>query len=306
MVVGLWVIFGVVRATGFDGVVWPLVVVPALIPYLTVGTLLPLLLALLTRRWLAALVATAVLVGLSAAVLPRTFGQPDPVRGPAVQVMAANLAEGHADPAAMVALARDRKVDVLALAELTAEELRALDMAGMSELLPYAETNPRLTAGGTGLYSRYPLTDASRTRLRNGFTLTSATVHVPGAQPVLVTVVHYCAPADPTQMFCWQYGQRQIPKATPDGPVRLLLGDFNLTMDYGALRELLSTGYRDAASVVGEGLLTTWPYDGSPLPKVAIDHVLPDWRIGVHAVSAYPIKDSDHRALAAALTLPRA
>ena len=64
----------------------------------------------------------------------------------------------------------------------------------------------------------------------------------------------------------------RIPPATPAGPVRLLLGDFNLTLDYRAMRAVLDTGYRDAAAVVGRGLATTWPYNGTPLPRVAIDH----------------------------------
>ncbi|OLB77679.1 MAG: hypothetical protein AUI14_15400 [Actinobacteria bacterium 13_2_20CM_2_71_6] len=305
LLAGVWLVLALERLVGFDGGgVWPLVVVPALFPYLTVGALVPVVLCLVTRRWFAALVSIVALAVMAALVAPRAFGHPDPVRGPAVQVLTANLAEGHADPAALVAMVRDHKVDVLATAELTDEELQALNAAGIADLLPYAETNPEPTSGGTGLFSRYPLTDGGRERLIHNFVDTSATVHVPGAQPVLVTVVHYCAPADPTQMFCWEYGRSRIPPATPKGPVRPLLGDFNLTVDYAALRDVLGTGYRDAASVVGAGLVTTWPYDGTPMPKVAIDHVLADGRIGVSAVSAYPIKDSDHRALAAGLTFP--
>jgi hypothetical protein len=38
---------------------------------------------------------------------------------------------------------------------------------------------------------------------------------------------------------------------------------------------------------------------------VAIDHVVPDRRIGVGGLSAYPVKNSDHRALTAVLTFPK-
>jgi endonuclease/exonuclease/phosphatase family metal-dependent hydrolase len=245
------------------------------------------------------------MVALLAMVAPRAFGQPDPVRGPAVQVMMANLKEGRADPAAIVTLAREHSVDVLAVAELTQRELHRLTAAGINAVFPYAVTNPSpSTTGGTALFSRYPLLDPARVDLVNNFIETTATVRVPGAKPVLVTVVHYCAPADPSQMACWEYGRSHIPPATPTGPVRLLLGDFNLTLDYGALRGVLATGYRDAAAVVGQGLATTWPYDGTPLPPVTLDHVLADQRIGVSAVRTYEIRNSDHRAMAAALTLP--
>ena len=302
LLAGLWAALAAQRLVGFDGGIWPLVVVPALLPYLTVGALLPVGTALVARRWPAALLALAAAAALTATVAPRTVGRADPTRGPGVEVMTANLNEGRADPAALVALARH--VDVLALAELTGPELAALENAGLAAALPYAATNASPTSTGTGLFSRYPLTDPGKMRLLNDYVETTATVHVPGARPVTVTVVHYCAPVDPAQTACWEYGRSRIPAATPGGPVRLLLGDFNLTLDYRALRAVLDTGYRDAAAVVGQGLATTWPYDGTPLPKVTIDHVLADRRIGVRAVSPYPLKGSDHRALAASLTLP--
>jgi endonuclease/exonuclease/phosphatase (EEP) superfamily protein YafD len=304
--VALWTAVALGRLAGFDGGVWPLVLLPALTPYVALSALIPLAVSLLARRRLAAVIALVVQIVLVGVVAPRTFGSPDPVRGPAVRVLTANLAEGQADPAAIVALVREHRVDVLAVSELTGHELAALTDAGITKLLPYVVANPgRTTTGGTGLFSRYPVTDGRRIPLVDGFIETSGTVSVPGAQPVDLTVVHYCAPADPGQLGCWDYGKSHIPPATPDGPVRLLLGDFNLTVDYAALRAVLATGYRDAASVVGEGLTTTWPYDGTPAPRVAIDHVLADHRIGVSSVSAHGIRDSDHRAVFAELTFPK-
>jgi endonuclease/exonuclease/phosphatase (EEP) superfamily protein YafD len=302
LLASLWAALALQRLVGFDGGIWPLVLVPAQLPYLTVGALLPIGTSLVARRWLPALLALVAAAALTATVVPRTIGRADPTRGPAVEVMTANLNEGRADPAALAVLARH--VDVLAVAELTEPELAALDRTGLRDTLPYAVTNASPTSTGTGLFSRYPLTDPGRQRLLNDYVETTATVHVPHAEPVTVTVVHYCAPVDPAQAACWEYGWSRIPDATPGGPVRLLLGDLNLTLDYRALRAVLDTGYRDAAAVVGQGLAATWPYDGMPLPKVAIDHVLADRRIGVRAVSPYHLKGSDHRALAASLTLP--
>ena len=305
LLVGLGAGFALVRWAGFDGTVWPLMALPGLTPYLAIAALIPLAVCLLNRRWLAALASLGVLAALVALVAPRAIGNADPARGPAVRAMTANLAEGHADPAAIVALVRVHHVDVLALSELTGWELNALIEAGLPGLLPYAVTNPADYAAGTALFSRYPLTDGHAVPLTEGFVETAARVSVPGAQPVEVTAVHYCAPADPMQVRCWAYGKTHLPPATPTGPVRLLLGDFNLTVDYAALRAVLATGYRDAASVVGQGLVTTWPYDGKPVPPMAIDHVLADRRIGVSAVAVYPIRHSDHRAVFAVLTLPK-
>jgi endonuclease/exonuclease/phosphatase family metal-dependent hydrolase len=293
------------RWLGYDGGVWPLVLVPALTPYLVVVALVPVVACLIARRWLAASVAVALLAALVGFVAPRGFGAPDPARGPALRVLAANMKESAADPRSVVDIVRTAQVDVLAVSEVRRNELTGMARAGLTDLLPYSVANPgESTTGGTALYSRYPLTDGQRVPLTNGFIETAAVLHVPGSPPVHVTAVHYCAPADPTQMACWTYGMAQTPPATPDGPLRLLLGDFNLTVDYGALRTLLGTGYRDAASVVGRGFTTTWPYDGTPAPPVAIDHVLADRRIGVSGFAAYPIRRSDHRAVFAALTLP--
>ena len=71
------------------------------------------------------------------------------------------------------------------------------------------------------------------------------------------------------------------------------------------LRALLGSGYLDAASVVGAGFVRTWPYDGRPVPKVTVNHILAGGRIGVRGVFAYPDPNSDHRALFAELTLTR-
>jgi endonuclease/exonuclease/phosphatase (EEP) superfamily protein YafD len=307
LLAALWAGVALARWLGYDGGVWPIMVLPALIPYLTVGAVLPVAVCLLTRRWYPAGVALAALAVLVALVAPRAFGSPDPARGPALRVLTANLNEGGADPQSLVALVRDQRVDVLALSELPQRELDRLTRAGLDRLLPYAVTNPgETTTGGTALFSRYPISDGQRIPLTAGFIETAGTVLIPGARPVRVTAVHYCAPGDPGQVACWNYGRSQLPPATPDGPVRLLLGDFNMTVDYAALRALLDTGYRDAASVVGQGLMTTWPEDGKPFLPVSIDHVLADRRIGVTSVSAYPVRRSDHRAVFAALTLPGA
>jgi endonuclease/exonuclease/phosphatase (EEP) superfamily protein YafD len=102
----------------------------------------------------------------------------------------------------------------------------------------------------------------------------------------------------------WKQGLELEPRADLHGPVRLLLGDFNSTLDHAPLQALLSSGYRDAAATLGDGFAGTWPYDGTPLPKVTIDHVLADPRIAIRALSAHQVDGTDHRALYAQLTLP--
>ena len=85
----------------------------------------------------------------------------------------------------------------------------------------------------------------------------------------------------------------------------ILAGDFNATLDHSVLRSLISTGYRDAADVVGKGFVGTWgPYDGDRIPPVTLDRVLADKRIGVVDVAVFDLAGSDHRPVMATLTLP--
>jgi endonuclease/exonuclease/phosphatase family metal-dependent hydrolase len=141
----------------------------------------------------------------------------------------------------------------------------------------------------------------------HGFRQAYATVTVPGARPVLVESVHPAAPhVGPTSAGLLR-GLAGQPAATPDGPVRVLIGDFNSTLDHAALRRLLDTGYRDAAATLGEGLTSTWPYYGRRVPvtpKVTIDHVLADRRIGVRDLTVVTVRRTDHRTVVATLVLP--
>jgi endonuclease/exonuclease/phosphatase family metal-dependent hydrolase len=131
-------------------------------------------------------------------------------------------------------------------------------------------------------------------------------VVVPDAGNLHVESVHPASLYRPSSLGPWRTGLAGLPGATPDGPVHLLLGDFNATLDQAALSALLGTGYRDAAAVVGRGLVPTWPYTAyGPIPRVTLDHVLADRRVRVRAVAVHPVPGSDHRAVYAELVLPR-
>jgi endonuclease/exonuclease/phosphatase (EEP) superfamily protein YafD len=139
-----------------------------------------------------------------------------------------------------------------------------------------------------------------------GFSQARATVEVPGGPPVLMESVHPQAPSDRLRIPGWERDLRDQPAATVHGPVRVLLGDFNATLDHAALRRLIGTGYRDAASVTGGGFRSTWPYDEKWfIPGVTLDRVLADKRVGVRAARPYRIPGSDHKAIYAELVLPR-
>jgi endonuclease/exonuclease/phosphatase family metal-dependent hydrolase len=301
-------VWAAVRLAGV-GSGWPVIPMLAFTPYVLLATLVPLLVTVLLRQWWAAAVAFAVTAALAGSVLPRGFGAPDPpgvANGPMLRVLTVNMKVGAGSPADIVRLVRDRDVDLLALQEFTPHAQRALEAAGLLALLPDAQRHPVDNPSGSALYSRYPLTDAGYRPLPGDFGQEYATLHVPGAPAVLVESVHPCAPAEPALLPCWRAGLDAEPRADRNGPVRLLLGDFNSTLDHAPLRSLLRSGYRDAAATLGDGFVGTWPYDGTRLPKVTLDHVLADPRMAIRSLDVYPIRRTDHRGVYAELTLPSA
>ena len=91
-----------------------------------------------------------------------------------------------------------------------------------------------------------------------------------------------------------------------EGVVRILLGDFNATLDHQALRDVLDRGYVDAADAVGKALTPTWPRQRLLPPTVTIDHVLVDERVRVSDVGIHELPglgpSRGHRGSRAAVT----
>jgi endonuclease/exonuclease/phosphatase family metal-dependent hydrolase len=299
IVVGLAAAWAVVRLLGLERG-WVPVCAVAFTPYAAVAAALPFGLALATGRWVAAAVAAAAWVALLAAVLPRAVGRRERGDGPVLRVLTANLLLGSCDPDALVDLVRDCAADVLAMQEYTPEIDRKLRAAGLDELLPHAVTEPVPGGRGCALFSRYPLSGLGRRTYPGGHRGVSARLT---EQQVYVECVHPASLYRPGTVRTWRAGLAALPPA--DAEVRVLLGDFNATLDHAALRALVGTGYRDAAAVVGRGLAPTWPYAAyGPIPRLSLDRVLADRRVRVGAVAVHPVPGSDHRAVYAELILP--
>ncbi|GAA1616187.1 endonuclease/exonuclease/phosphatase family protein [Actinoplanes couchii] len=314
------------RRTGVTVVLWLLVVPGALwflgrafglergalimlfagTPFVAAWTLIPFLAALVARRWATAIVAGIVAAGMAVCVLPRALPDRDqgPTEGVALRVLTINTLYGEADAAQIVQLVRDGDVGVLAVQEFTPRGESALKAAGIGDLLPHQQLTAARDAGGSGLYSRYPMLTRSTRDNDGGFQQATATIQPDGAAPVYLESVHPLAPAGPDMYDGWRSDIREQPAAGGDGPAKILLGDFNATLDHGVLRDLIDTGYRDAASTVGKGLVPSWPAFNGSRGLVTIDHVLVDERIGVRDVEVHSVTDSDHRAIFASLVLP--
>jgi endonuclease/exonuclease/phosphatase (EEP) superfamily protein YafD len=262
--------------------------------------------AVLLRRRGAAVVAALAALALAGVVAPRALGGPsDPEgdAGPTLRVLTANMHFGGGSATELVALVRSTRADVLAVEELTPSLVRRLDAAGLGSLMPRYVLDAQGGGGGTGLYSRLPLTQAP-SPVGTLAAMATARLRVAGAGEIEIVAVH-TAPPTRGAMPVWADNLRALPAATPDGALRILPGDFNATLDHAELRRFLDTGYDDAAAVLGDGLKATWPADRRIPPPVTIDHVLVDERIGVRALSVHPIAGTDHRAVFAELVLPR-
>jgi endonuclease/exonuclease/phosphatase (EEP) superfamily protein YafD len=291
-----------------------LVQVFAFTPYAAAWAWVPVVVTLLLRRWMFAAFAVLAAVLLTIGVLPRALADSDrgPATGVPLTVLTVNVFLGDADPAAIVRMVRDNDVAVLAVQEHTPGSRAGLAAAGIDDLLPYQAIAEEPGATGSGLYSRHPMTtQGSRrgagTAEQEGNQQTYATIQPPGAAPVFVESVHPMAPYSGSALPSWRSDLAALPKADPDGTPRILLGDFNSTLDHEAVRDVLAGGYRDVADVTGKGLSGTWgPYGDLPLPPVVLDHVLVDERIGVRDVRVLDVAGSDHRSVLASLTVPAA
>jgi endonuclease/exonuclease/phosphatase family metal-dependent hydrolase len=292
-------------------------------PYVAAAAWLPVLIALAARKRLIAAIGSVAALALAACVLPRAI--PDHDRGPAtgfdLTVMTINMYIGQADPSAIVRLVQRDDVSILAVQEFTTPARDGLAAAGLDRLLPYRSLAADQAHGtvGSGLYSRFPMTGPGSERGAGGNLQAYATIQPPQARALAVESAHPLAPYAKSALPLWRADLAAEPAPDRDSPapagaalstgpgaarktpLRVLLGDFNSTLDHAPVRALIRHGYRDAADATGQGLRPTW---GTHVPPITLDHVLVDKRIGVRGVSVHRIARSDHRAVIAELTVP--
>ncbi len=163
----------------------------------------------------------------------------------------------------------------------------------------------RRGASGGGIYARLSMRrDVAPRPPAAGFRMPRATVDLEGGGAVRLVDVHPYPPKR-NLVGLWRDQLATLPDAEPGAsPPWVLAGDFNATLDFPELRDLLDSGYRDAGEVTGEGLRPTWPSDRLMPPPVTIDHVIADRRAAVLDYRVEDIPGSDHRAVFARLAVP--
>ena len=276
-------------------------------PYvLIVAPLLALVLMLIARQWIGVGAAVVLLLlGGSTQLWLYTSDDP-PAHAVLIHVMTANLRLGEADAADLVASVRRHAVDVLMVEELTLGEQDALHAAGLDDVLRHHSSDPEGAGYGTGLWSRFPMQDVHQVT-QFTFRFVTARLIVPGvARPVQTVALHASGPVpDATS---WNQDMRGFAKYLPtlagDRPM-IVDGDFNATPDTVQFRDILDTGFRDAADQAGAGYTRTFPANRSFPPLIAIDHVLTHGGPVATDVRTITVKRSDHRALLATVAVPR-
>ncbi|NUR90853.1 MAG: endonuclease/exonuclease/phosphatase family protein [Nonomuraea sp.] len=310
----LWLV--VVALAGWAGLrlcgwepkfVWSQIV--SFTPYAAGCSLLVAGLAVMLRAGTLVAASLVVVFAFALAVLPRAVpeGNP-PANGPVLRVLAVNLLHSSVLPRVLVDTVERERPDVLHLLEFTNLMRERVDELGLGRLLPYRIVLPGTESEGAAIYSRYPLRPSDvpieAPVFRKSPRHLPAVVTLPGGREVEVVAVHACAPSEGWRTACWASSIRALPPA--GGRLRIMAGDFNSTLDHAVLRDLIATGYRDAADATGKGLSMTWPYYELPrlFPKVAIDHVLADRRIAIRSFQTLRVPRTDHRATLTELALP--
>lgn len=281
---------------------WPLVTLVSFSPLYLVAALIPLAVALLLRAKFVAVGVTVMAVVLALLVLPRAVGQEQPeARGQAVTLMTANLLAGSSATDGIERIVEQNDVDVLAMQEVDAEAWEILKERGLTKQLPYVINDVREGVAGSVLMSRWPLKERDFGRDPSLSPWPEAVVPRAG---LVVRSVHPYPPIKPRQTDIWERDLESMPAArpAPGDNLRILIGDFNATLDHRAYRELVAKDYRDAGRTTGNGLVPTW--SANRVLTLAIDHVLVDSRIAVLDYKTFNLPRSDHNAVVTTVRLP--
>ncbi|MGB1582523.1 MAG: endonuclease/exonuclease/phosphatase family protein [Solirubrobacterales bacterium] len=297
-----WFLLASIRVFALDRV-FPLVSIVAFSPLILAAVVIPLAIALLLRARYIAIAVAVFAVVLALLVLPRSVSQSQPnANGRVVTLMTANLLAGSAATDGIERIVAENDVDVLAMQEVTPIAFKVLRDRGLTQELPYFTRTTAPGVAGNVIVSRQRIRERDFGRDPNLSVWPEVIVPSLG---LIVRSVHPYPPIKPRQTGIWQDDLRNLPAArpAPGDNLRVLLGDFNATLDHRLLRQLVARDYVDAARVTGNGLKPTW--SANRLMKLTIDHVLLDSRIEVESYKTFDLPRSDHDAVVVRVRLPR-
>ena len=291
-----------------DSSIGIVVVLQSVVPIVGLGVACLLGVAAVARRWRVAIAAGVLLCVCATLALPTVLSRTVPPGPNDLVVMSANLEFGRADAQDVVVAVREQRVDALVLVEITPAAVERLNLAGLDALLPESVGRSRKDAGGTIIRSRIPLTlldPGLGHESPNAFNSPVVLIHRPGGDVVLRAV--HPMPPSLSSAVAWRSGLTAMQswrEGLPAGQPVVMAGDFNSSRSHPGFRRVSET-MTDAHRVAGLGWVRTWPMGSGVPPFIQLDHVLAR---GMQAVDAgtVTIADTDHRAVWARLSLPRA
>jgi len=260
--------------------------------------------AAFTRRWPLTVAAGALLSVCAMLAVPSVFGQAV-ASGPGdLVVMSANLEYGGADARSLVIAAREHRVDVLVLLEITPAAVARLRAAGIDTLLPESVGRSSTDAAGTVVRSRTPLT-LMDPLLSQGtgqvFNEPVVSIHRP-AGDIMLRAVH-SQPPGLSGATEWRSGLAELQawrdRQPMDQPL-VMAGDYNSSWGHPGFRQVAVT-MTDAHRAAGQGWVRTWPQGRRLIgPFIQLDHVLVRG-LGVVDAGLVLLPSTDHAAVWARL-----
>lgn len=284
------------------------------VPWLFAPILVCLVLSALWRRRLLLVVTAAALgvmlwwhagyllprAGVSDAAVAAAQTGADPDDNVA-RIMTLNTANGGTSAEDVVALVRQKNVEILCLQELSDDFLAELADAGLYDVLPHYVISDQASAisngGRNGIWTLAPMSNVSGNLLPvDTSSMPAGTMDV-GGLAVRVVSVHPNSPVRGAQDL-WDEGLGVIGSLAGYDHTYLVMGDFNSTWDHARFRELLGTDFVDAGAEAGEGFHMTYPSGRLP-SLIEIDHIVYARGSGitVSELEAVEVAGSDHRAL---------
>ncbi|NLG54318.1 MAG: endonuclease/exonuclease/phosphatase family protein [Rhodococcus sp.] len=284
-----------------------LILASSFVPLLVVVGVVGIVILLLARKWVIAAVATVVVAAAMATQAPLYVGSLDePGEGTTLRVLQANIMLGESDAADLVQQISRRDVDILTIEELTDDAVQRLADEGIDQLLPEQFLVPKPDGGGgTGIYSKFPLSDE---HLLPHFAMAnlSATVEVSDSEQLALFAVHPRAPY-PEPAWRWADEMERLREAVhsraaqdPEVPV-LVSGDFNSTYSHTRYRTFLTDGFDDVAERVGAGITPSYPANTWYPALVGIDRMIIRG-LTVQEFNVVDLPGSDHHGLFAVFT----
>ncbi|TQM09871.1 endonuclease/exonuclease/phosphatase (EEP) superfamily protein YafD [Pseudonocardia kunmingensis] len=257
------------------------------------------------RPFAAGLLAIVLVAGWM--VLPRAVADPSPAAaGRPLTVLTLNTYEGDADVAAVAAVIRSERPDLVSLVEAGA--------AYHSRLAPLVEPlGYRLTSTtGPERADVWGITVAVTGRLGAVGTRVDTTTPFPmievsggGLGALRFVGFHSMAPTEPHELPEWTRDLEQVKRWCSGSTPAVVTGDFNATLDHSLLRSVIA-GCDDATAARGQGLVATWPAWVPRWLGAQIDHVFVTEGIGVVSAAVRDVPGTDHRAILTRLVLPAA